>query len=215
MTLSPEDVWRNVSKNIGFHTKETRALVPEAPGIYAWFVPLWLYEPEADDLELYIKKIQEIFLYDAGREGPAISSALVDFNWELLEVNVERTAKREPGTWPRKRWQKMTSEPDIKEGFAESLMAASIFMPPVYVGKADNLRERYRQHTEGTGKNENSFHKRFTTFSREVELGLQVDDLLFVCVQTPGANKALRTDTFNRLLETTIMLLASPAFSVR
>ena len=41
--ININDIWRNVSSQIGFFTKETATDIPEVPGIYGWFLPLWIY----------------------------------------------------------------------------------------------------------------------------------------------------------------------------
>ena len=95
-------------------------------------------------------------------------------------------------------------------------MEASLLMPPLYVGKADNLRVRYTQHVEGAGPEANVFHTRFTTFARSVGLPLTVSDLLFVCIRTdPDTDRALRDANVNELLEHILMQLCQPPFSMR
>src|SRR5262249_51125150 len=72
---------------------------------------------------------------------------------------------------------------DTFVNFQQCLLKASIFMPPLYVGKADNLNTRCSQHISGVGSN--TFHARFEDFARRLELPLRtVRQLVFVCVRT-------------------------------
>ena len=46
-------VFRNLTSldgRLGFYTKETREQIPTLPGCYAWFLPLWFYRSNLDDL---------------------------------------------------------------------------------------------------------------------------------------------------------------------
>jgi len=54
-------LWAAVASRIGFFSKETSHQIPAIPGIYAWFLPLWLYDSEP---ERFIALIQNVYLAD-------------------------------------------------------------------------------------------------------------------------------------------------------
>src|SRR6266704_704361 len=104
----------------------------------------------------------------------------------------------------------------LREAFQQALMEASIFMPPLYLGKTDNLRVRYGQHVQGMGPEANVFHTRFTSFTQSLGLTLAVSDLLFVCVQTDrDTDRTLRDANLTELLEHVLMRVCKPPFSMR
>ena len=114
----------------------------------------------------------------------------------------------------RQAWRDMLQDGSLRQSFSEGLMEASILMPPLYVGKADNLRARYHQHVDDNPGDPSDFHRRFDEYAAQADLGLSVHDLLFVCVLTGHAkNKHLRSYGLNDLLEQVVMRLSGPAFS--
>ena len=40
----------SVDGRLAFYTKETKDKIPELPGCYAWFLPLWFYTSDLDEL---------------------------------------------------------------------------------------------------------------------------------------------------------------------
>lgn len=211
--MNPADVWRNVEQRIGFFTKETSALIPERPGCYAWFLPLWVY---TQDLSALLRLVEKVLLYDPDTGALSERRIPLTLNWDVIHLELRRLCAAEATQRLQEQWSQVMALPDVRTVFERSLMEASIFMPPLYVGKADNLRERYEQHVEGTSVRLNTFHHRFTEFARQNDMVLSLSDLLFVCVETPlDDNRLLRELGLNELLEQLLMRLCRPPFSMR
>jgi hypothetical protein len=210
------DIWRNISKRIGFYTKETQSSIPDLSGIYAWFVPLWIVD---DDIETFISLISNYYLYDPIVEGIAQKTLCADFNWESYQVQLKKGVSK--SVFPSKeivlQWKDMMKDEKKKEAFSNALMEASIFMPPLYVGKADNLRDRYNQHVSGkTISEKNTFYKRFSSFKEKNNLRFRVNDLIFACILTDTkTSETFREANLNWLLEQVVMRLCRPTFSIK
>ena len=145
------------------------------------------------------------------------------FNWETIYIEGQ---KRTNSNIPKKqseRWNYMLRNTNTKDGFSQALMQATLFTPPLYVGKADNLAERYRQHVYIDQDSKNSFHFRFSRFCKKNAVRLSVSDLLFVCIKTTSkSNLVLKDDEgleenekLNELLEFIMMRMSRPPFSMR
>ena len=205
------DIWRDVGQRIGFFTKETRDLIPEAPGCYAWFMPLWIF---TDDFQKMVQAVSKLLLFDPVKDGTR--DTLVKFHWEAVSLRLGRLPHFIQSDTRQGDWSRVLADPTLRAAFQQALMEASILMPPLYVGKADDLRARYSQHVEGTTSEANHFHSRFTSFAKSVDIPLAVSDLLFVCVQTDrDIDRTLRDGNLNLLLEHLLMLLCRPPFSMR
>ena len=210
MTLP--DIWRDVGKRIGFFTKETRRLIPEAPGCYAWFIPLWIY---FENLPKMLEVLNKVSLFEPGDDGKA--TLLARFAWDGVRIEAEKVPTVQVGDASHETWRRVMSDQALRARFQQALMEASIFMPPLYVGKTTNLRVRYNQHVEGVGDSSvNVFHNRFSEFATRCGLPLSVRDLLFVCVQTDReTDKALVEGGVTDLLEHVLMRICRPPFSLR
>jgi hypothetical protein len=205
------DIWRAVGNRIGFFTKETKSEIPEAPGCYAWFIPLWIY---SEDLRQLVRHLTRVLLYEPIDGGKR--EHIMKFNWDAVSVQVEKVPNVAVTDAKEAEWRRIMGDQQLRAAFEQALMEASLLMPPLYVGKADNLRVRYTQHVDGVGPQANVFHNRFTTFARSVGLPLTVSDLLFVCIKTdPETDRALRDANVNELLEHILMQLCRPPFSMR
>lgn len=214
MIMWSTKVWRNLPSRVGFYTKETRDYIPESSGIYAWFVPLHLYN---EDCLSFIQLIQSFYLYDAStRSNDAIKSVGVDFVWDSVSIDVKKCGKYNLTGEMSLLWTQMLNDLEQRKAFERALLEATILMPPLYVGKADDLKARYAVHTGIGDPGENNFQNRFTRFALERKLGLRVSDLLFVCIRTdPDVSQVLRKSKLNKLLEQLMLRLARPPFSMR
>lgn len=207
------DLWRDVGKRVGFYTIRTRDQIPESAGLYAWFVPLWRY---SDDPEVLLASMQRLLMYDPkGDAGAPIRHRNIDFNWDRTNVTLTREGKPHLSQKWRSQWERMLSDPGASKVFEKALMEATLLTPPLYVGKADNLRVRYQDHVKGSGKND--FHRRFSEFLEFLpEITLSVADLLFVCIELePEVNRQLRAFGLNELLEKIMHRTCRPPFSER
>ena len=187
--------------------------------MYAWFIPLW--PPKTGETaQEYIKKITNFFLYEydqsAGDEKENKSS--IRFHWEEILINPKRTIDTETGATVEKLWREMQDNPESFEAFSKALMEASILLPPLYVGKTDDLRGRYLSHVKGTTQ-KNDFHNRFSKFTYTTNYKLAVSDLLFVCIKTSrDVNNIFIENKFgnlNFLIEQIIMRISRPPFSLK
>ena len=208
------DVWRSLGDRIGFYTKETKDRIPEVPGIYAWFLPLWIYD---NSIERLIDVLDRITLYDADCKGPPQKSVVARFRWDELGLQVTKHGIKPLPDGKEEPWADLLQDPTVNHALQKTLMMASVFMPPLYVGKAQSLSIRYQQHVSGSGK-KNTFHRRFTDHisSLTPSPNLQVSDLIFACIRTEEArNKAICSDELNDILEAILLRLCKPAFSER
>ena len=89
-------------------------------------------------------------------------------------------------------------------------------MPPLYVGKSTNLRQRYGQHVSVDETQLSGFGKRFNLYADELGLPLQVADLVFACVRSPVQLSDFgRDEDHERLLEHVLIRIARPPFGLR
>lgn len=211
-------IWNVVSASIGFYTKETAQQIPEQPGIYAWFIPLWVYD---DDIFELIKFSQEALLYDSdfrqkenpGR-GKSKRNAQVNFNWDYLKLEIEKKFKlRDEDSL--KKWNKSEKGGDNNIAIKELLMKASIFTKPLYIGRADNLRVRYNQHIGGS-IDKNIFYSRFNEFISQSSVEIEVYDLIFACIPlTQESNNAIKEKDMTEIVESILMNIVQPPFSCK
>lgn len=207
------DIWRDVGRRIGFFTKETRNQIPDQPGIYGWFLPLWLYR---EDLEGLLRLIETLHLYEPGTGGVARSDLEVELNWDSFAMSIQRQSAAKASTAKRDKWESALKHPEQRQTIQRALMEASIFMPPLYVGQTLDLRARYFQHVYGTRDGKNDFHRRFSDFAKQHDFPLSVGDLLFVSIETSHQDSSvLREFKLPELIEQVVMQICRPTFSVR
>ena len=197
---------------LGFYTKETRNKIPEFPGCYAWFLPLWLYRNDLDDL---MQVVSELLSYDRVSE----KEVYAHFTWESVKLRVRRCSEIRSTDGVRPTWQRILADDEAREALQQALMEATLLMPPLYVGRTNNLKRRYLQHTEREGSERNDFRSRFREQADKLELKVGVNDLLFVCVQTPKELSRVfanfEEDEINGLFEQILMHFCRPPFSLR
>lgn len=200
----------SVDGRLGFYTQETKELIPEQPGCYAWFLPLWIYQT---DLASLMATVGDMYGYEQDPEK--VVSA--DFNWHSVSLRVRSQTTVAPTNADlRDTWNQIVADDEAKAALEQLLLEASLFMPPLYVGRTANLKGRYLQHLTET-KGRNDFHTRFTECVAKSNMTLKVDDLLFVCVRTH--DELGRTlDQFSNvelLVEQMLMQFCRPPFSLR
>ena len=211
-------IWNDVSSSIGFYTKETAYNIPDAPGIYAWVVPLWMYSNDVYEL---VKFVQGAMLYDSDsksrkteHKGKSEREGRVEFNWDYLDITLKKNYKLRDSE-DLNRWNNIDKTSETYISISESLMKASVFTKPLYIGRADNLSVRYSQHVEGTA-DKNLFHIRFKEFIEQSNVKIDVDDLLFICVPiTQSSNNILKERNLTSMLESILMNIVHPPFSCK
>ena len=185
-------------------------MIPEQPGCYAWFLPLWIYQ---SDLNKLMKAVGEIYRYE--QEPEKVLNA--NFTWHSVNLRVRSHAAVRPALGElSETWDQILADDESKAALEQLLLEASLLMPPLYVGRTANLRVRYQQHLAKT-KGKNDFHTRFSECIAESDLDLKISDLLFVCVKTHDELKK-RLDSFDNvelLVEQILMQFCRPPFSLK
>ena len=213
--MRPLNVFRyltSADSRLGFYTKENKETIPEVPGCYAWFLPLWFYRSDLNEL---IRIISRVFDYDNESEREVYAR----FNWESVKLRVRRNAETEATRQLCKIWERLCADERAKRALQQTLLEASLLMPPLYVGRTRSLKQRYLQHTAIKRRNQNDFHSRFIKCVSNLELTIGVSDLLFVCISTernPGETPdGVNEDDRERLIEQILMNFCRPPFSLR
>jgi hypothetical protein len=176
------DVWQDIGREIHVFTDQSFEEVPIEPGIYAWFYPLRI---QTYDLAEFIREINSVQCFDASVPGKPKHASFADFAWDRVHIQIEKQAKEiNLPSHIQSMWKKCTEDDVAWEQFRKSVMKASIFVPPLYVGKAKNLNTRCAQHVRGT-KDGNDFHSRYEEFARSIDIKAKlVQDLIFACILT-------------------------------
>ena len=205
------DVWRNVNHEISFFTKETFESVPDIPGVYAWFYPLRVNSK--DPIE-FIKEVNTVLNFDAKIGGKPVIKESFELSWRSIHLNIALMCN-EPNLGKLKSiWDDATKNEESFNWLRRCIMKASIFMPPLYVGKAVGLKTRCHQHIHGNDK-ENNFHRRFTEFAIKNDIPAKnVSDLLFACIRTIEDGKPQLTH-LESLVEEVLKHLAKPVYSIK
>jgi len=179
------DVWRTIGKEVGFFYEANFEDVPSSPGVYAWFYPLRVLSREPEALQRVVEEVQALLNYDSGVRGPPSKEAILEFSWWNYSILAGRRPNilQLPDTL-QQAWNAIVKNEEQFSEFQRTLLRASIFMPPLYVGKTDNLNTRCQQHLRG-GAGQNDFHDRFENNAHQLGLRLRsVRQLVFSCVRT-------------------------------
>ena len=199
----------SVDGRLGFYTHETKEFIPEQPGCYAWFLPLWIYHT---DLASLMASVNDMYGYE--KDPEKVVSA--DFNWHSISLRVRAQRTVAPTSADlRDTWNRIVADDEAKAALQQLLLEASLFMPPLYVGRTTNLKGRYLQHL--TDKGRNDFHSRFKACIARSNVTLKVGDLLFVCLRTHDelGRKLEQFDNVEQLVEQMLMQFCRPPFSLR
>lgn len=215
--MATNDVLNSISEHVAIFWSRTFDEVPESPGVYAWYYPLRIHSLSIDDL---IAEINSVFYFDGAINGPLGGSAHIDLCWRRLGVDVNESPRH--SRLPEhlsSTWSELLKDQDGAKflRFRQSLLASSILLPPLYVGKANNLHTRCHQHIRGA--HESGFRSRFECYAKEHDLhSAVVNSLLFACIRLdeedfiePGAC----SDELPRLLEAILQIGARPPFGKR
>jgi hypothetical protein len=213
------DVWRTIGDEVGFFYEKTFDDVPSSAGVYAWFYPLRIFSRTPEGLEQFVTEVQTLLNYDSESEGPSERTGLIPvvwWSWALAASRIPKPLQLSDSL--RRAWGEICAREDLYSDFQKSLLKASVFMPPLYVGKADNLNTRCGQHLSGSDS-ANDFHRRFEDFARRLNLRVRnVRQLVFACVRT-GATvdeaPGLPISPMHELVESIMKSICAPPYGMR
>ncbi len=213
--ITLDQIWLDLStKQIGFYTHRNASDIPNVKGIYGWFFPLRLnMEPEN-----LLSIARKLFAYDSSTKGIGTwTSNNGGFRWDPLKIEVSRIPEVADSEKRNEGWNILNdSSSDKLSVFKQAIMAGTIFAKPLYIGMATNLSQRYHDHIKGRGEG-STFHKRFTSYMEVLEIQLEVQQLLFVCI--PLHLEATSSVEFSkeeiRAFEHFMQILCQPVFSHR
>ena len=202
--------WTGPDSPLGIYTKQTSNNVPATDGCYAWFLPIWLYD---SDLEELLHSVDQVLRHNPSPER----HTSVPFKWDRIDLTANRVSRVTAARRKRKEtWDALVADPEGREALQHTLLSTSLLMPPLYVGRTNNLQKRYVQHVEGRGEG-STFYERFTECAGQAGLSVSVGDLLFVCVRSnPALARLVPEDSeLEKLLEYVLMQICHPPFSLR
>jgi predicted GIY-YIG superfamily endonuclease len=207
------ELWQNVRKKQIIITTDNQWDLPDSPGVYGWFLPFHVYK---NDLSELVEIISEVYLYDAKCKGNPTDTINANFNWDSLNIKVNKESKTHLKENTKKFWKDISMDEKKFQPFSETLLLSSIFSSPLYVGKAKNLKDRYYQHVKGLNSDKNTFYSRFRKRMDELKLTLTVSDLLFICIPLEKRlNDTTRGDKAEEALEDILMSILKPSYSDR
>ena len=200
------DVWLNIQ--VGFYRYKDKDLIPSKSGVYAWFYPL---EIRGNSFDKFIDEIKTIFSYDSGTENIAIRKTNFKMCWKKIKVSIEMQIKdpnqniKSDGKSISQIWDEAFINKEDLFNLKKALLKASIFLPPLYIGKTINLSDRYFQHCAGVP---GSFKERYDAYITQNKIYKDFEDLLFVCIETD----MLPSNT-EVMLEEILKVFSQPVFS--
>ena len=208
------DVWRDISKYISIYTSTNFDEIPPCPGIYAWFYPLKVSSKNIEKLGI---ELSSILNYDSKLEGEQRNKAKINYNWKDIEVIASEEYKHSLPPKAIKQWDNVVQDGDLFYKLRQLMLVSSILMPPLYIGKTNDLQRRCRDHRMGSNQEIGTFQSRFEKFTREKKLindvefsTKSVDDLIFVCIRTDMLESE-NTD-FEELLEEIFKIYSRPPY---
>lgn len=171
--------------------------IPENSGVYAWHAPLYFFDNTSprEAVEFY----NRLFLWELG--GDSKGKVHAELAWKRIQLKLKPHERHDPLE------KKEVAETLEKEDVQKWLKCAGIFTPPLYVGRATNLRARYQQHSQADRDGTGDFAGRFGNSIKQLNLTLRVSSLIFGYVETG------LTDNENHVIESFLMRAAMPPFS--
>jgi hypothetical protein len=211
MSFRPADIWKSLGNQVGFYTSVTSEKIPHEPGMYAWFYPLGL--DESTNLLDYIKKVQTLLSYDSKIKGKPKIDHTLDFCWQIINHSIEIELKS-PTEFRDydETYNRIKTDKDKFKAFQIAFLKSSIYLPPLYVGKTDNLWRRYYEHIKCSQGN--NFCNRFETYAKDIDLPInKIKDLIFVTISNIETPKW--EDEEEKLLEFILKYISKPPYSER
>lgn len=183
--FSYEELWRQLAKgseSFGFYTNRTKQNIPNGPGIYAWYLPVF-FNGEIGET---ITKTKHYFSYDVNKKDSLNSKFNVEYQWQNFDVSLKASNKYRKQKTIESTWHELKENfsSEDEKAFSQILMMGSIFNKPLYIGLSKSLSARYEQHVTGTERN--SFFTRFSEFSRANNLDIDMSNLIFMTISLPN-----------------------------
>ena len=197
---------------LAFYTSESREAIPERSGCYAWILPLWIYR---NDLCRLLDVVGKLLSYEPSPEANLVAP----FAWQNVFLTVHPESASRPTEAKTDVWDRLIADPAGRQALQRTLLEASLFLPPLYVGVTDNLKRRYLEHTGRVNPQKNAFNKRLSTYADVLGLKVSVHDLVFVSITTPtnagSLPETVSERQYNELVEQVLMQICRPPFSER
>ena len=175
-------------------------------------LPLWIYD---EHFGPFLSLISNILHYES---SPQVALQ-IPFKWDSIDLRAERDTDARATEAKAATWQTLLQDTHARRALQQTLLEASLFLPPLYVGMTSNLRRRYIEHTHPVASEQNVFHSRLLQCLQSFALKLSPDDLLFVSLRTPSvlsyANGAVSGREFNALVEQILIQTCRPALCER
>jgi hypothetical protein len=212
--MALDDVWMRIGSEVGFYYRGNFEDVPCDPGVYAWFYPLRLLSRQEHAIDELVNQMQTLLSYDANsgeREEVLLEAKL---SWWKWSATARRRAKEfQISDSLRNVWKETRADGERFKVFQEAVLKSSIFMPPLYVGKADDLSVRCDQHRRSSGT-KFDFHKRFVEFAKKNKFPIDsVDNLIFACIKTESVRDEVSQS--HSLIEELLKHICTPPYGVR
>lgn len=210
---SINDIWRTI--NIGFYNYKDKERIPSSPGSYAWYCPL---DIKSNNYDEFIQTYKTIFEYDSKQETSlVIRKTEIELPWKTLKQSMEFALKQLPKERSLSNctiedlWHEINTDKLLLRKFRIALLKSSILLPPLYVGKTNNLAKRHREHCESDINSEKgSFKKRFMNHVTKNNINIDFEDLIFFV--TTLEDLPINSEEF---LEEILKLFSQPIYSVK
>ena len=207
------DIWRNI--HIGFYTYKDKDRIPSSPGSYAWYCPL---DIKSDNYDEFIQMYKTILGYDCKNKTSLIyRNTEIELPWKTLKQSMEVTLNHLPkektvsSTTIEDLWNEINNDKELLKKFRIALLKSSILLPPLYVGKTNNLAKRHKEHCDSDINSEKgSFKKRFLNHVKENNININFEDLIFFATTLEDL-----PENSEEFLEEILKLFSQPIYSVK
>lgn len=204
----------DINKRISYYTSDTYNYIPYSSGVYAWFYPLRI---KTDDLNKYFEQVSAVMNFNKRKPFCGSYDENFSIGWRnfYIKSELKKTSSQEKlsNEWFELFNKAKESGDKTKiDKIKRIIFSASIFMPPLYIGKASNLNHRAFEHINGNSeRNKNTFHNRFERFALLKNLDHKhVKDLIFACIENEHLANDKREEGF---IEQILMSFMRPPFS--
>jgi hypothetical protein len=218
--MSLNDELLSLDKKLKYYTLETFKDVPIEPGIYAWFYPLRIID---DNLNQLVEEINFIFNFNHDSESEDTAKTETEMGWRKYTVETKFTEISKNHSLFSS-WNSFIEEYTSQQEYLDDcekfndlkriIFVSSIFLPPLYIGKTNNLNRRCREHVDGIGS-DNVFHRRYNEYaSKHLQVKCKyVGQLIFGCISTKVFDNLPENN--EQLIEQILMNLIKPIFSIK